>query len=320
MCEEIQTVAGVETGGTSIKVAIYRGKFEASEDFLVNVLEKQTFPTSHTNPEETIRKVIDWLSARKFSALGIASFGPLDLKRDSATYGFITSTPKENWKYFDLLGYFKKAFGSKMKYADIGFDTDVNAPAITELLIGKHAHVKSSVAYVTVGTGVGVGLCLSGQAVHGLIHPEAGHMFIPMVKEDMISNFVGVCGYHQNCLEGLTTNHAIAKRKKISIEDLDKVSNDDPVWDIEAEYLAYLMVNLILTTSVEVIVVGGGIFKRKCLLPKIRERTLKLLNGYVANEMILKNIDQYIVASRFGEDSGIMGAIGLAYLSIKKRN
>ena len=281
-------LAGIETGGTSIKVAI-------AKDHPGNIHHKQSFETSKENPSESIQKVVDWLKQHKFDALGIASFGPVDLNKSSKTYGFITSTPKLAWQNFDLVSPFRKEF-VKDGFPDIVFDTDVNAPALSEYEFGNHGSV-SSVAYITAGTGIGIGLVINGKTVHGLLHPEGGHIRIPIHKKD--EHFEGVCPFHGQCLEGMCTSVSLAKRRGISISDLPNLKDDDEIWDIAAFYYSNLCVNLLLMTSVEVIVVGGGIFERKCLLPKVRSLVSSQLNNYLIHDKIQNHMDKIIVDSSF---------------------
>lgn len=289
---------GIELGGTSIKVGI-------SKDEILNIVEKKIFETSLTDPNETINEILKYLETKKFDSIGIASFGPIDLNKKSETYGFITTTPKKVWRNFDIISPFKKF------KVPIGFETDCNAPAITELELGHHGKDITSLGYITVGTGIGIGLCLSGNPVHGYLHPEGGHIYVPIHKDD--KDFKGVCPYHENCLEGMATNNSIAKRKNINISELKDLKDDDPIWDIEAFYLAHLCLNLLLISSCEVIVLGGGILQRKCLLPKIKKEFSFLLNDYVK----VKDIDKLIVLSKFDNDAGLIGALGLAKFQLK---
>jgi fructokinase len=301
-------LAGIETGGTSIKVAI-------AKDHPSNIIDKKSFETSKDDPSKSVAKVVAWLRERKFDALGIASFGPIDLNKSSSTYGYITSTPKLAWQNFNLLKPFRDAFQVN-GFPEIGFDTDVNAPALSEYEFGNHPNC-SSVAYVTAGTGIGVGLFINGKPVHGLLHPECGHILIPIHPKD--EKFEGVCPFHGNCLEGMCTSVSLAKRKGIDISQLPSLDDNDEIWDIAAFYYSCLCVNLLLMTSIEVIVVGGGIFERKCLLPKVRSLVAKKLNGYLVHDKIQK-MDQLIVDSTFKSDSGIVGALGLAYHSLKNKS
>ena len=245
-----------------------------------------------------------------------AGSNPIELKRThnvvlynpgSPTFGFITSTPKPNWGNTDvlsLLGIYDEHQNVPFK-----FDTDVNAPAMAEYCM--HSHVtSSSCAYVTVGTGIGVGLVVNGKTVHGLMHPEGGHIQVARKTMDI---FEGTCPFHGSCVEGMCSTGALAKRKGCLPEELPTLADDDELWDTCAYYLAQLCANLILTVSVERIVIGGGVLNREILYKKIREQTINILQGYVQQEAITTGlIDSYITASQWGSDAGIMGA---AYLS-----
>lgn len=288
---------GIELGGTTIKIAF-------SKNDIKNITEKKIFETSTTDPTTTINEIINYLSTKEFDSIGIASFGPIDLNPKSKTYGYITSTPKKAWRNFDVVTPFKTF------KKPIGFETDCNAPAITELELGHHGNIKS-LAYITVGTGVGIGLSLDGKPVHGLLHPEGGHIYVPLHEDD--KEYKGVCPFHENCIEGLITNYSIAKRKNVQISELKDLSDDDKVWNIIGYYLAHLCLNILLITSCEVIVIGGGVLQRKCLLPLVKNHFKKLLNEYV----FVENIDKFIVLSEFDNDAGIIGALGLSKYVLK---
>jgi len=302
--------AGVEAGGTSFSVAI-------SEDpDTSKIIERVNIPT--TTPEETVRTVVEWLKQRQFDALGIASFGPVDLDTQSEYYGHITTTPKPGWGFTPLL----KAF--EVFSVPKGFDTDVNAPALSEATIGGHspnpARPLSSCAYITVGTGVGVGLMVGGAPVHGLVHPEGGHLLVPRLHNDLPIQFKGTCPFHADCVEGLVATGALAARLKIPATDLPKVPDTDNVWEITGHYLAALCANLVLTVSPSVIVLGGGVMNREILYSIVRRKTLELLNGYVKSPALTpEKIDKYIVRSRFGNDSGLIGALELARIAYNTR-
>eukprot|EP01100_Stratorugosa_tubuloviscum_P000646 TRINITY_DN1140_c0_g1_i1.p1 TRINITY_DN1140_c0_g1~~TRINITY_DN1140_c0_g1_i1.p1 ORF type:complete len:310 (+),score=144.36 TRINITY_DN1140_c0_g1_i1:47-976(+) len=287
--------AGIETGGTHVVVGISQGT-------ATNIIHKQEFAT--TTPTETITNCIQWLKDKKFSSFGLASFGPVDLDTSSSTYGYITTTPKPNWGNIDILGQFRNAFPN----CAFAFDTDVNAAAI-----GQHdysAQHTTSCCYITVGTGIGVGIVIGGQPLHGLLHPEAGHMFVAKAKGD--ENFEGTCPYHGHCVEGMASAGSIAKRKQIQPNQLAQISDDDPVWPIIAHYLGSLCANLALTVSPHQIVFGGGVLQRKILYPLIRQKTKEILAGYLACPKILNNIEEYIIESPFGVNAGLVGAMALA--------
>jgi len=298
--------AGVEAGGTSFSVAI-------SEDpDTSKIIESSNFPT--TTPEETLSRVVAWLKDRKFDALGVASFGPVDLDPSSDHYGYITTTPKPGWGFAPLL----KAF--EHLGVPIGFDTDVNAPAFSEATIGGHGEKVTSCAYITVGTGVGVGIVVGGIPVHGLVHPEAGHLLVPRRQDDLHTTFKGTCPFHGDCVEGLVATGALAARLHIPASDLPKLPDSDPVWEITGHYLAALCVNLVLTVSPSVIVLGGGVMNRECLYDIVRKKTLELLKGYIKSPQLTpEKIDKYIVRSKFGNHAGLVGALELARAALQRK-
>lgn len=278
--------AAVEGGGTSWSVAL-------AEDVPDNIILSANFPT--TSPEETLGKIRDWLlSHGPFDSLGIASFGPIDGKIGSPTYGYITSTPKPGWKNTNVV----ELLGMNSCFAGIPylFDTDVNAPALAEFLCLEDKTL-SSCAYITVGTGVGVGLVINGKTVHGLVHPEAGHFLVSKLPHD---EFKGSCPFHGGCVEGMISTGALSSRLGISIHELPTLSDDHVVWDYFSHYLAQLCASLILISSPEIIVIGGGVLNRLSLFDKIRSETIGLLNGYIQSPSLESTrISNYIRPSRW---------------------
>lgn len=294
---------GIEAGGVKVVCAV--------GDSTGKIHEQIRIPT--TIPEDTIPQVIEFLSTNHkktpLFAIGIGSFGPVDVNSTSDTYGYITSTPKPGWHNFDFVGAINKAFD-----LPIGFDTDVNTAAIGEHRWGA-AQGLETFLYITVGTGIGGGGMVAGKLMHGLIHPEMGHIFVPHDKVN--DPFAGVCPYHGDCLEGLATGPAMLARWNVkSALDLPP---EHEAWDLEADYLAIAIANWIMTLSPQKIIMGGGVMKRKELLPKIYERVPRLLNGYIQHEAILENIDNYIVPPGLGEQSGICGTIALAEQALVDR-
>ncbi|DAZ92551.1 TPA: hypothetical protein N0F65_012781 [Lagenidium giganteum] len=290
--------AGVELGGTTWLVAI-------AVDDPKNIIEHIRIDT--TQPAETIPKAIEWLKTKQFDSIGIASFGPVDLNPSSATYGFITSTPKPGWANTEIVGAFKKEFPN----TPIGFETDVNAPALYEVTHGGHGNI-SSACYITVGTGVGVGVCVGNKAVHGYMHPEGGHCFVPLAEADLKSGFKGVCPFHGSCVEGMVASGSIAGRTGLDRRELETLDDSNPVWDTIAHYLAYLCMNLTLTVSPEVIVIGGGISKRPNLIQLVRGKFEKFVNKYVS----YPPVESYIKAS-FHEQIGLVSSCELARLALE---
>ena len=286
---------GIEAGGTKFVCVVGSGP--------EHIVERTRIDT--TVPEETLGKVIQFFqpytATGKITTIGIGCFGPLDLNPDSPTYGFIASTPKPRWSNTDVLGSIQRAL--KVKAA---IDTDVNAAALGEFRWGASQGLDPSI-YFTIGTGIGGGYIKDGKPLIGLLSPEIGHIRIPHDwKRDP---FPGACPFHGDCFEGLANGPAIEKRFNAPGET---IHDDDPFWDIEADYIASALVNTILTLSPKRIVLGGGIMQRAYLFPLIRRKVLESLNGYVESEYLLKNIDQYIVPPKLGNQSGSLGAIALA--------
>jgi len=292
--------AGIEAGGTTFAVAIAKGK-------ATNIIDKTVIDT--TTPEETLKKVYEWLESRKinFNSIGIASFGPIDLNVNSPTYGYITTTPKPGWANTNIRGYFQKL------QIPIGFDTDVNAAAIAEMAHGGYTDV-TTCCYVTIGTGIGVGIVVNGQPLHGLMHPEGGHIYVPPCPGD---SFEGNCPYHKNCLEGFLATGSLSARTRLDRRNLASLPDDHEIWKFAAFYLAQLCVTLTLTLSPHIIVLGGGVMNRKCLYDMTRKKFIELLNGYVkAGPLPNGDISKYIVPAM--DHSGLIGSLELAWLAFNK--
>jgi fructokinase len=283
-------VGGVEAGGTKFVCAIGRGPGD---------LRAETRIATST-PGHTIDRAVaffrDHATRLPIAALGVASFGPIDLAPRSPTFGFITTTPKPGWSHTDLVGPLRRALG-----VPIRFDTDANAAALAEHRWGA-ARDAASVVYVTVGTGIGGGALVHGRMVHGLAHPEMGHVRIP--HDRAADPFAGACPHHGDCWEGLASAPAIAARWGQAPETLPDAH---PAWDLEARYLALGLLNVILTLSPERIVLGGGVMARARLLPLVRRNVDELLGGYV------RSAD--IVLPALGDQAGVLGALALAQAS-----
>jgi fructokinase len=283
----------LEAGGTKMVMAIGNEHGE--------ILEQLSIPTE--TPDITMVKIIDYFKEKKIEALGIGSFGPIDLDKGSKTYGSITSTPKLAWVNYNIVNTLKNAL-----QIPIGFDTDVNASALGEATWGIMKGLNSGI-YITIGTGVGVGVYMNGSLLHGMLHPEAGHVLLSKHPED---NFEGVCPYHPNCFEGLASGPSIERRwnkKAYELEDNAKV------WELEAYYIAQGIVNYILTLSPHKIVLGGGVMHQKQLFPLIRNEVARLLNGYIKTSQ-MEELDRYIVPASLQDNQGIMGCIQLAKLEL----
>jgi len=287
----------VELGGTKTVAVLARD--------VDNIATKKKFPT--LNPKETVNDLEDFFKSRSeeigepIRAIGIGSFGPLDLNPESKTFGYITSTPKRGWEFFNLKDEIESRLDTK-----VYLDTDVNAAALGEYFTHPINHVKNMV-YITIGTGIGAGLIVNGKIVHGLVHPEFGHMRIP--HNTRSDPFPGVCPYHQDCFEGLASGPALKARWNLEPK---KIPEDHMAWDLEAEYIGHALVNLICTISPELIVIGGGIMHHYSLYEKIRVKTKLLLNKYIRSRYLEDRIQEYIIPPRLKENSGICGALSMA--------
>lgn len=287
-------LAGVELGGTSCRVGV---AYADNPTSLFDSIELKT-----NDPVTTTRQIVRFLKKHEpFSALGIASFGPIDLNRDSPTYGYITTTPKPGWQHFNLLAAFTEF------NVPIGFDTDVNAPALAEIRYGGHDG--DSCAYVTVGTGIGVGLVVNRAPVHGLVHPEGGHI-MPLRKQGDV--YGGFSNMHRGSVESHAAAQACAERIGVDMKELATVGDEHPAWDDIAYYLAQLCISITYLVSPHVIVLSGGVMKRLVLFEKIRRIFLELNEGYIEAEKVTKRVEEYIVPSGYGNLIGIIGAIELA--------
>jgi len=286
---------GIEAGGTKFVCAIGSGPN--------NIYDEIRFPT--TTPDETIDKCIDYfrsqISKNDLHSIGIGSFGPLDLRVNSATYGFITLTTKLGWSNTDFVGKLKGALN-----IPIIIDTDVNAAALGEYYWGAGGNL-SDFVYLTIGTGIGGGAIVNGKLLHGFNHPEMGHILIPNDKR--IDLFHSICNFHQNCLEGLASGPALEKHWGMKSE---KISNNHEAWDLQADFLAKAIMNYILILAPKRIILGGGVMEQKQLFPIIRNKVKEYLNGYVHLPEVLDHIDDYIVPPKLGNKAGILGAIALA--------
>ena len=286
--------AGVEAGGTKFVCAVGTSKL---------ILNSAVIPTTH--PDETMQKVPAFFRKQKnkfgdFAGLGVGSFGPLDLNPSSGTFGHIGKTPKPGWDNFNLISAFKEF------NCPISIDTDVNAAGLAEASLGsaKNAGV---VLYVTIGTGIGVGVIIDEKSYQGLSHPEIGHIIIPTDPKD--SDFAGVCPYHGNCLEGLTSGPAIKKRWGVSLSQLPI---DHPAQYLHARYISVLCMNLILSFSPRVILIGGGVMKAPGILDKIHNNVLTLLGAYVSSVGTLDDVKRLIKTPVLGDQAGIRGSLLLA--------
>ncbi len=286
---------GIEAGGTWFVCAVGTGPDAISAEVRFNT----------TTPIETINRAIDFFreqsSVVPLAAIGIGSFGIVDINRQSPTYGHIMTTPKHGWGNTDFAGMVNKALS-----IPVYVDTDVNLAALAEHRWGIAKDVETFI-YLTVGTGIGGGGMVNGQLMHGLIHPEMGHIRIP--HDWNRDPFPGNCSFHEDCLEGLASAPALQRRWEQLPETLPP---EHQAWHLEADYLSLGLVNFICTLSPQRIILGGGVMKQIQLFPMVRERVQHLLNKYVAVPSIISDIDNYIAASSLGNRTGVLGAIALA--------
>jgi len=286
---------GIEAGGTKFVCVIASGPS--------HMVDEIRFKT--TTPDETLGRAIKFfqpfISSGQINTIGVGCFGPLDVTPESPTYGFIAATPKPGWSNTNVLGILRGALGIK-----IAFDTDVNVAGLGEYKWGVSQGYDPSL-YLTIGTGIGGGYIKEGRPLVGLLSPEMGHLRIPHNRE--LDPFVGNCPFHDDCFEGLASGPAIEKRLGVPGAT---VPENDPFWNLEADYIASALMNYILTLSPKKIVLGGGVMQRGFLFSRVRWRVRELLNGYVANKSLLENIDDYIVPPGLGNQSGSLGAIALA--------
>lgn len=296
-------VGGIEAGGTKFVCAVGTGPDD--------IRDEVRYPT--TTPDETISRAVDFFrqAARRhgsLAAIGVASFGPVDPNPASPTFGYITSTPKPGWRDTEFAGLLRRELG-----LPIGFDTDVNVAALGEATWGAAQGLDTSL-YLTIGTGIGGGGLVGGQLMHGLVHPEMGHIRVP---HDLAADpFAGVCPFHGDCLEGLASGPAIERRWGRPAAEL---APDHAAWTLEARYLALALVNFICTLSPQRIILGGGVMEQQHLFGLIRGQVRELLADYIRAEAILAKIDQYLVPPGLGNRSGVLGAMALAQRQLGER-
>jgi fructokinase len=294
---------GIEAGGTKFICAVGTGAGDLKET--------KRFPT--TTPAETLNHAVEFFreysDKQQLAAVGIASFGPIDLERSSLIFGYITSTPKPGWENTDISGTIRRALN-----VPIALDTDVNGAALGEYRFGGAKDIDTFI-YLTIGTGIGGGGMINGKLIHGLLHPEMGHIRIPHDWEK--DPFSGLCPYHHDCFEGLASGTAIHGRWG---KPAEKLPDRHPAWDLEAHYIALALTSYICILSPRRIILGGGVMERSAMLPLIRDKVQKLLNNYIDKPEITKNIDHYIVKPQLGKCAGILGTIALAEEEYKSRD
>jgi fructokinase len=293
---------GIEGGGTKFICAVGSGPGDLRAEARI--------PT--TTPDETLSRAITFFKEQertlgKLAAIGMASFGPIDPRPGSPTYGQIMPTPKPGWTGADLVSPLKAAFENP-----IGFDLDVNAAALAEWLWGALKNCDPAV-YITIGTGIGGGIMINGRLVHGLLHPEMGHVLLP--HDRAADPFEGTCPFHGDCFEGLANGPAMEKRWGQNAETLPP---DHPAWELEANYISMALAGFIYTLSPERIVLGGGVMGQRQLFPMIHREVKTILNGYVQSPQVLEHIEDYIVPTGLGGKAGVLGAIALAQQAVNK--
>ena len=287
----------IELGGTKTFVLIAKDRSK--------VYSRKIFPT--LSPKQTILDISNFLQEQaniynvKLESIGIGSFGPIDLDPESKTFGYITSTPKLEWQFTNLKGKIEDSLQTP-----VVIDTDVNASALGEFQSLLNKDINCFV-YITIGTGIGGGFIINGKLVHGLVHPEFGHIKIPHDKR--IDPFIGICPYHRDCFEGLASGPALEERWHISPKLLPK---HHMAWELEAEYISLALMNLICTISPQKIILGGGVMHQTHLFEKIHQKTRNILNNYIKSKYLEDHIRELIIPPVLKDDSGILGALDLA--------
>ena len=289
----------LEAGGTKMICAV------GNENG--RILDQSVISTS--TPDETMPAIIEYFKARldpslpddeKIQALGIACFGPVDVRKDSKTYGNILNTPKIAWRNFPMLKTLKDALGD----IPVGFDTDVNGSLLGEATWGA-AKGLSDAVYITIGTGIGMGAISAGHPVHGMLHPEAGHLIMSRVPGD---DYKGHCPSHGACFEGMASGPAIEDRWGKPAKEL---ADKPEVWELEAKYIAQALTDILLTLSPQKIILGGGVMEQSQLFSLVRKYVLEYVNDYIDTKQ-LRNINNFISPAALNGNQGIMGALKLA--------
>jgi fructokinase len=293
---------GVEGGGTKFVCMVGTGPDR--------VVDETRFPT--TTPDETLGRIVEFFrrprTGIRLAAVGAASFGRIDLDRASPTYGYITTTPKPHWANTDVVGTLHDALG-----VPIGWDTDTNGAALGEHRWGAGVDADPLV-YMTVGTGIGGGAIVNGHPLHGLLHPEMGHLLVPTFDGD---TFSGVCPFHGRCLEGVASGPALQARTGRAAQELPP---DDPVWDLEAQYLAFGLLCISEVISPQRIVMGGGVAGQAGLIGAVRRHLVRLNAGYIIRPALVEEegCAFYLVPPGLGSKAGVMGALELARLELER--
>eukprot|EP00474_Spongospora_subterranea_P000419 CRZ00877.1 hypothetical protein [Spongospora subterranea] len=294
-------IGGIEAGGTTFALSVAR----AAD---LTIVDRISIPTT-ASPDEILLKSAQWLKSAKnpICAIGVACFGPICLNKENVRYGQIEETPKQGWSHFDVLGFLQRQFPN----IPIEIDTDVNGAALAELHYGVGKGKKmGSIAYITIGTGIGVGICIGGASHIGRSHSEAGHS---QVKRHECDTFPGICPFHKDCVEGLASATALAARLSIHESALKLVPDSDRVWELVAYYIGQLCANLSLILSPESIVLGGGVSKRAVLLELVRHNFQQVINCY------MQFPSDYIQVSGLKNGAGVIGSQYLAARALLNR-
>ncbi|MDB4977228.1 MAG: fructokinase [Myxococcaceae bacterium] len=290
-------IGALELGGSKALCAVGTSR---------EIVAEARIPT--TTPDDTLSQVVAFFAAHRprLGAIGIASFGPLELTPASPAFGSLLRTPKRGWSDTPLLERLTSALALPVR-----IDTDVNAAALAEQQLGAGQGADPCV-YITVGTGIGVGVSSGGKPLHGLLHPELGHLPAPALCE-----FVGVCPFHGRCLEGVAAAPAILRRTGRAP---DSLADDDPTWELEAGYLAHLLVACVLAYSPRCLVLGGGVMARAGLMERVRTQLVAGLAGYVPRrELTTEGVSDYVRAPHFGQRAGLVGAFLLGEAAARER-
>jgi fructokinase len=296
-------IGAIEAGGTKFVCGLMDA--DCQEYAKPTLLAKASIPT--TSPQETLGAAMEFLGRSaeskgigKLDGVGIGCFGPVDLKLSSPTWGYVTATPKPGWRDTEVAGFFRDSL-----HVPVAFDTDVNAAAYGELLWGAAKGLKDFI-YVTVGTGIGGGVFSNGSLVHGLAHPELGHV---KVQREASDSFPGICPYHRDCLEGMASGTAIGRRWGVAAE---KLGTDHEAWELEARYLAKAFADYVFILSPERILIGGGVGLRPGLAERVTALVGEELGGYVPALTDPARLAGFITRPLLGPEAGLFGAAALA--------
>ncbi|MCH4171286.1 MAG: ROK family protein [Lactobacillus sp.] len=288
-------IGSIEAGGTKFVCAV------GNEDYQVQ--DKISFPT--TTPDETLAKTRDYFKQFQLDALGVASFGPIEIRKSSPKYGYVTNTPKAGWRDTNFIGQLKRTINVPMAWT-----TDVNGSAYGEYVMANLANEKlDSLVYYTIGTGVGAGAVIDGNFLGSAGHPEMGHTFVKRHPDDLA--FKGVCPFHGDCLEGLVSGPTFEARLG---QKGETVAADHPVWDIMAYYIAQAAIQATLIIRPDKIVFGGGVVS-PALLAKVQQQFATLLNDYIE----LPPLSQYLVRPVVANNgSATLGNFALGYKELTR--